>query len=164
MDEKVVQEILHGLLSSLEALDTQSAAVLQLLKSKGIVNEEELASHLEQAGKASNVRWLAVRVRIDYLLSSAIKSAEQDANKEHSQTTENRQEAKAATKQSDGEKTAKDARQVAVDDNPEPGDVKSEADETGASVDKDRSQPGAENGEENNKSGKNVAETTKRAA
>jgi hypothetical protein len=60
-----------------------------LLKDKGIANEEELAAHFEQAGKASSVRWLAVRVRIDYLLSSAMKTAEQDVKKESPKTTEN---------------------------------------------------------------------------
>jgi hypothetical protein len=89
MDEKVVQEILHDLFASLEALDTQSTAILQFLKDKGIATEEELASHLEQAGKGSSVRWLAVRVRIDYLLSSAIKAAEQDTNKPSKNAAEN---------------------------------------------------------------------------
>jgi hypothetical protein len=60
-----------------------------LLKDKGIGNEEELAAHFEQAGKASSVRWLAVRVRVDYLLSSAMKTAEQDVKKESPKTTEN---------------------------------------------------------------------------
>lgn len=87
--EKVAQEILHELFPAFEALETQSAALLQLLKHKGIANEEELAAHFEQAGKASSVRWLAVRVRIDYLLSSAIKTAEQDVKKESPKTTEN---------------------------------------------------------------------------
>jgi hypothetical protein len=163
MDEKIVQEILHELSSSLEALDTQSAAVLQLLKSKGIANEDELASHLEQARKATSVRWLAVRVRIDYLLSSAIKAAEQDANKEPSKPTENRQEPKAVTKQSDGEETAEDAEHVAANNKPEPANVKAEADQAGASVENDRSQPGQENGDEN-KPDNNVAQGAQRAA
>jgi len=90
MDERIVQEILDELFASLEALDTQSTAILQFLKDKGIANEEELATHLEQAGKRSSVRWLAVRVRMNYLLSSAIKAAEQDAKKESPKPTENR--------------------------------------------------------------------------
>jgi hypothetical protein len=88
MNEKIAQEILHELFPAFEALETQSAALLQLLKDKGIANEEELAAHFEQAGKASSVRWLAVRVRIDYLLSSAMKTAEQDVKKESLKTTE----------------------------------------------------------------------------
>ena len=89
MNEKIAQEILHELFPAFEALETQSSALLQLLKDKGIANEEELAAHFEQAGKASSVRWLSVRVRIDYLLSSAMKSAEQDVKKESPKTTEN---------------------------------------------------------------------------
>jgi hypothetical protein len=89
MNEKIAQEILHELFPAFEALETQSAALLQLLKDKGIANEEELAAHFEQAGKASSVRWLAVRVRIDYLLSSAMKKAEQDVQKETPKATEN---------------------------------------------------------------------------
>src|ERR1039457_6111815 len=88
-NEKIAQEILHELFPAFEALETQSAALLQLLKDKGIANEEELAVHFEQAGKASSVRWLAVRVRIDYLLSSAMKTAEQDVKKESPKTTDN---------------------------------------------------------------------------
>jgi hypothetical protein len=139
MDEKIVQEILHELFSSLESLDTQSSAILQFLSDKGIAKDEELASHLEQAGNASNVRWRAVRVRIDYLISGAIKAAEQEAKRpdkqESPKTTEKetRQEAKADTKQSNEKEIAKDAQQVA-------GNDKSEADETSARVEKDRNQ------------------------
>jgi hypothetical protein len=87
-NEKVAQEILHELFSAFEALETQSTALLQLLKDKGLATEEELAAQFKQAGKASSVRWLAVRVRIDYLLSSAMKKAEQDVQKESPKTTQ----------------------------------------------------------------------------
>ena len=39
MDEQIVQQIFDELLSSLEPLDTQNAALLQFLKAKGIATE-----------------------------------------------------------------------------------------------------------------------------
>lgn len=77
MDEQIVQQIFDELLSSLEPLDTRTAALLQFLKAKGIATDEELALYLEQAGNASNVRWRAARVRIRSLISSALKPTEQ---------------------------------------------------------------------------------------
>jgi hypothetical protein len=82
MNENIAQEILHDLFSSLEDLETQSAAILQFLKSKGIASDQELAPFIEQAGNASSVRWRGVRVRIDYLLASAMKNAEESGKKE----------------------------------------------------------------------------------
>ncbi len=49
MNENIAREILHELISSLEALETQSGAVLQLLKDKGLASEEELSPCLELA-------------------------------------------------------------------------------------------------------------------
>src|SRR3984885_5694503 len=91
VDETIAQEILHELFSSLEALETQSAALLQLAKDKGWASDQELAPYLEQAGNASNVRWRAARVRIDYLLSSAMKNAELAGKKEPLKTMESNQ-------------------------------------------------------------------------
>jgi hypothetical protein len=119
MDENnIVQEILHDLFSSMEALETQNTAILQFLKDKGIATDEELASHLEQAGNASSVRWRGVRVRADYLFSSAVKAAEQNAEKESPKPVETDQESKPATKQRDKNETAKSAQQVATNNKP----------------------------------------------
>ena len=79
MDKTIAQEILHELFSALEALETQTAALLQFVKGKGLATEQDLAPYLEQAGNASNVRWRAARVRIDHLLTSAVKAADRDA-------------------------------------------------------------------------------------
>jgi len=105
INEDIAQEILNQLFSSLEALETQSAAVLQFLKDKGIASDEELAAHFEQAGKASSVRWRAARVRIDHLLSSAMKaSAEEAPRSEQAKSSENQQKpaVKATKKTSQG--------------------------------------------------------------
>src|SRR5438874_10418034 len=113
MDENnnnFVQEIFHDLFSSMETLETQNTAVLQFLKDKGIATDEELASHLEQAGDASSVRWRGVRVRADYLFASAVKAAERESTKH----AEMKPESKPDTRQSGGKETAKGAKQVAT--------------------------------------------------
>ena len=147
MDENnFVQEIFHDLFSSMEALETQSTAVLQFLKDKGIATDEELVSHLEQAGNASSVRWRGVRVRADYLFSSAVKAAEQAAERESTKHAEMQSESKPDTRQSGGKETGKGAKQVATqnaanqqpdNEQPEheqPQNDKPEADEAGARV------------------------------
>ena len=162
MDENnnnFVQEILHDLFSSLEALETQNTAILQFLKDKGIATDEELASHLEQAGNASSVRWRGVRVRADYLFASAIKAAEQAAERESLKPAESKQESKPDTKQSAEKETAKRTQQgatQAADDNkpdneqPEheqPQNDKPEADEASAGVEQEVEQEVERNGE-----------------
>lgn len=74
MDESIVRQIVEELISSLEPLEAQSAALLEFCKDKGIVNNEELAPYLERAGNASDVRWRAFRVRTLSLISSAMKT------------------------------------------------------------------------------------------
>src|ERR1700675_1111267 len=131
MDENnnnnIVQEILHDLFSSLEALETQNTAILQFIKDKGIATDEELASHLEQAGKASNVRWRGVRVRADYLFSSAIKAAEQAAEKESPKPAQPEQESKTEVRAGSEQKVKQNAEQKteqdAVQDRIQPGNT-----------------------------------------
>jgi hypothetical protein len=76
MELHTAEEILEELLPPLEALETQSGAVLQFLKEKGIATDEQLAPFLEQARNASNVRWRAARLRINHLLAPAFETAE----------------------------------------------------------------------------------------
>ncbi len=88
MDLKVAEEFLDELFSSLEAQETQSAAVLQFLKDHGNATDEQLASYMERASKASNVRWRAARLRLMSLLSSAVKDAEKSSQREPAQQSQ----------------------------------------------------------------------------
>ena len=123
INEDIAQEILHELFSSLEAVETQSAAILQFLKDKELASDEELAVYFEQAGNASNVKWRAVRVRIDHLLSSAIKAAQEsrtpeppassksDQKPRPGKTTNQKADAEAPSKKATG-KVAQPTEQV----------------------------------------------------
>jgi hypothetical protein len=103
MDTTVTEEILNDLIPSLEALETTSTAVLEFLKKEGIASDEKLAPYLEQAASASNVRWLAVRVRMKRLLSSV-------ENKTEDKKT-NKQEASAESDSTEpGKTTAQEAQ------------------------------------------------------
>jgi hypothetical protein len=82
MDEKLTQELLDEFLPALEVLDTENTAILQFLKDKGIADDEQLAPYLEQAAKASDVKWRATRLRLNHLISSAAKAAEHTTKKE----------------------------------------------------------------------------------
>ncbi len=117
MDETVINEILDDLFSSLEDLETQSGAVLMFLKDQGIATDEKLAPYLKQAGDASNVRWRATRVRIGFLLASALKQREEDAEKAADLHHENAEPAAHA----DPEQSAKQSpEKSAGDSQPQP--------------------------------------------
>jgi hypothetical protein len=141
MDENVVREMLHELFTSLEALETQSSAIMQFLKDKGITNEEELAPYLERAGNASNVRWLAARVRMDHLLSSAMKTPEKETRKEPPKVAENSQEANAGADRSDAKENKKDPESTEQG----PANTKAQEEEGGGTAEKNQNQEAQEN-------------------
>ena len=97
-----LKEILGELFAVLEAQETHSVAVLQFLKDQGIATDEKLAPYLEQAGRASNVKWLAARMRMEHLLTPIQKEAT-DGKKEKEKTRETGEE-KAVQKNRDGDK------------------------------------------------------------
>jgi hypothetical protein len=92
-----IKEVLDGLFTLLETLETQNAAVLEFLKDQGIATDEKLAPYLVRAGSASSVKWRAARVRMAYLLAPAPKKAtdqrEQPVEKQPQRKTAEPQEA-----------------------------------------------------------------------
>jgi hypothetical protein len=78
MDGNLADQVINELFPYFEALETRSAAILQLLRDKGLTTDEEFAPYLEQAGNGSNVKWLAARVRIGHLLFSIGKDKDAD--------------------------------------------------------------------------------------
>jgi hypothetical protein len=76
MDPEVLQQVLDELFPALEAMESQGAAILQLLKDRDIVNEEDFAALREKAGNASSVRWLGTRLRVKHILEGASRAAE----------------------------------------------------------------------------------------
>ena len=78
-----LKEVLSELFALLEAQETNSAALLQLLKDQGIASDEKLSTYLDQAGRASNVKWRAARMRMEYLLTPIQKEpADKDKSKQ----------------------------------------------------------------------------------
>jgi predicted transcriptional regulator len=82
MNSEAVKEVLDTLFSHLEKLETQTEGIMQYLKEKKKVTDAQLAPYLEQAGKASNVRWRAARVRIEYLIAGAEREEEKQREAE----------------------------------------------------------------------------------
>jgi hypothetical protein len=114
MENGLAKELLDELIPHLETMEAQSAAVLQLLKEKGIATEKDLARYLEEAGKASNVKWRAGRLRIERLLSSIIeeqeKSAKQAAPEERSEGAEPTKQASQAARPQEKENEEQEAK------------------------------------------------------
>jgi hypothetical protein len=76
VDPEVLQQVLDELFPALEAMETQNAAILQFLKDRYILSDEDLAPFREKAGNASSVRWLGTRLRVKHILEGAARAAE----------------------------------------------------------------------------------------
>jgi hypothetical protein len=81
MSRNPAEDVLNELLPYFEALDTQNAALVQFLKDKRVVSDEQLAPYLERAAKASNVKWFGARLRMGRLFSVPETKGEAAAEK-----------------------------------------------------------------------------------
>jgi hypothetical protein len=79
VSDNPIEETVRELLPYLEDLETQSGAILEFLKDKGHLSDEEFAPYLQKAAEASSVKWRAARVRLEYLFSLAQSSEQQSA-------------------------------------------------------------------------------------
>jgi hypothetical protein len=70
-----MKEVLDGLFTLLESMETQNAAVLEFLKDQGVATDEKLAPYFDRAASASSVKWSAARARMAYLLAPPPKKA-----------------------------------------------------------------------------------------
>jgi hypothetical protein len=84
MNSEIVDEIIEELSSSLQRVETQSAALMEFVKEKKLATDHELAAYLERASAASSVRWRATRVRLAHLLSGLEKSEQRAREHEES--------------------------------------------------------------------------------
>lgn len=114
MDSAITDEILEELSSVLQRVEAQSSAILDFIKDKGMIKEDELASYLERASAASSVRWRATRVRLAHLLSG-LEKREQQAKDERNEKETHDQKEKA--QQSAAHKTSE--LQASEPDKPE---------------------------------------------
>jgi hypothetical protein len=106
MNPNPLKEVFDELFTLLEVQETQIAAVLQLLKDTKVTTDQKLASYLEQAGNASNVKWRAARLRMEYLLSPVQKELkEKDKEKDKDQ---DRNQEKPKTEQAASENSGQD--------------------------------------------------------
>src|SRR5271163_4970653 len=71
MSDSPAEQVFEEILPYLETLDAQIGGIVQLLKDKGITTNEEFAQYVQRADQASNVRELGLRVRMEYLFSTA---------------------------------------------------------------------------------------------
>ena len=115
MDDKIAQLILDELFSSLEIVEAQSTAILELLKEKHLASEEELARYLEQAGLASSVKRRAARARIDHLVSGITNPPKKATETEFAKAEEKKAGEKAEEKKAE-EKKAEPAPEANVDE------------------------------------------------
>ena len=81
MDENVIDEFLESILSALASAETQSAALLQVLRETKNVSEEQLTKAMDQASNATEIKMRATRLRLKRILTAAISELEKQQTK-----------------------------------------------------------------------------------
>ena len=76
MNSHPAEQVFEEVLPYLETLDAQIGAIIQVLKDRGIMSGEEFAKYVQRADLGSNVKERAMRVRMEYLFSTAAKRSE----------------------------------------------------------------------------------------
>ena len=67
------EQVFEEMLPYLETLDAQIGGIIQLLKDKRITTNTEFAQYAQRGNDAGKVRERGMRVRMEYLFSSAAK-------------------------------------------------------------------------------------------
>ncbi len=67
------EQVFEEMLPYLETLDAQIGGIIRLLKDKGITTNAEFARYSQRGDDAGNVRERGIRVRMEYLFSSAAR-------------------------------------------------------------------------------------------
>lgn len=98
MKDNPTEQIFDDLFRHLEVLETQSGAILQILKDRGVVDEQQFAAYLEKAAVASDVKWRAARVRMEHLLTSTPEPAKQPPTVETKELPKTEQPAEKSSK------------------------------------------------------------------
>jgi len=117
MSDNPVQNVLNELFPYFERLETQSAAVLQLLEEKGIVSKDELDRYLGQASKSSDIKWRAARVRMERLMTP---SAASDGSKSDSQESRSIEPSRSAAQETPENLAKQPSSSGSATEQPEP--------------------------------------------
>jgi hypothetical protein len=120
MDQAALQEVFEELFLSLENLETQNRAAMELLMDKGIVRQEEVVKYLDQASNASDVRWRAARARMNRLLASMEAIPEKPSPKKPANPTESTQENRHDSQEGSSVNPTEQNEKVEVVATPEP--------------------------------------------
>ena len=123
MSENPTEQVLSDLFRYIEVLETQNRAILQLLRDRGIVTDEQFAPYLETAATASDVKWRAARVRMEHLFTNVPEPKAQVSENAKKETPKKEQPTREASEvESAKERAGAPADRTATGKNAPQGD------------------------------------------